>query len=114
MFIISERDYWIYTYSDNIGCISSGGCGTWKCPGYTGEYYERAALYSLSVTELNSIWSLMLMLNLIGISYVILTNFGKLKNESSVIENLDKENEIIKKRIEKQELLAKLENLEKK
>lgn len=48
----------------------------------------------------------------IGIYYVIATKFGTAK--SKLLEDLDKENEIIKKQIEKKELLSKLESLEKK
>ena len=48
----------------------------------------------------------------IGTYYVIATKFGAVK--SNILEDLDRENEIIKKQIEKRELLAKLENLEKK
>jgi len=48
----------------------------------------------------------------IGIYYVVATKFGAAK--SKLLEDLDKENEIIKKQIEKKELLSKLESLEKK
>ncbi len=46
-----------------------------------------------------------------GIYYVVTTSFG---SKPTVLENLEKENQIIKKQIEKRELLAKLETLEKK
>lgn len=46
-----------------------------------------------------------------GIFYTIKTKFG---SNPTVLENLEKENQIIKKQIEKRELLAKLETLEKK
>lgn len=46
-----------------------------------------------------------------GLYYVIATKFGSTK--PTVLDDLEKENEIIKKQIEKKELLAKLESLEK-
>jgi hypothetical protein len=46
--------------------------------------------------------------------YPITTKFGNTESKNLVLENLDKENEIIKKQIEKRELLSKLEALEKK
>lgn len=48
------------------------------------------------------------------IYYPIATKFGDTKSKNLVLENLDKENEIIKRQIEKRELLSKLETLEKK
>lgn len=48
----------------------------------------------------------------LGIHYTVVTKFGYSK--PSVLENLERENEIIRKQIEKRELLLKLENLEKK
>ena len=48
----------------------------------------------------------------LGIYYTVITGFGF--SNPTVLQNLEHENEIIKKQIEKRELLAKLENLEKK
>lgn len=48
----------------------------------------------------------------LGVYYTLATKFGYSK--PSVLENLERENEIIRKQIEKRELLAKLEHLEKK
>lgn len=48
----------------------------------------------------------------LGIYYTVTTKFGFSK--PTVLENLERENEIIRKQIEKRELLAKLEKLEKK
>jgi len=48
----------------------------------------------------------------LGMFYVAATKFGSVN--PTVLENLEKENEIIRKQIEKKELLSKLENLEKK
>ena len=46
-----------------------------------------------------------------GIFYTIKTKFG---SKPTLLDNLEIENQIIKKQIEKKELLAKLETLEKK
>jgi amino acid permease len=46
----------------------------------------------------------------LGVYYTVVTRFGNSK--PTVLDNLDRENEIIKKQIEKRELLAKLEHLE--
>lgn len=48
----------------------------------------------------------------LGVYYTVTTKFGFTK--PTVLENLERENEIIRKQIEKKELLLKLENLEKK
>lgn len=48
----------------------------------------------------------------LGIFYIVATKFGSVN--PTVLENLEKENEIIRKQIEKKELLAKLESLENK
>lgn len=47
-----------------------------------------------------------------GIYFTIKTKFGS--KPPSILDNLDKENEIIKKKIERKELLAKLEAIENK
>jgi hypothetical protein len=47
----------------------------------------------------------------LGIYYTVITKFGF--SRPTVLEDLERENEIIKKQIEKKELLLKLENLEK-
>jgi hypothetical protein len=106
-FVISERDHWTYTYSE----ISCGNCSQ---DGIVSNYEERAAIYSMDEGEIELFWFLNFLLSSMGITYVILTKFGKLNKEPQVLESLDKENEIIRKQIEKRELLAKLENLEKK
>ncbi|MEX2234696.1 MAG: hypothetical protein WD824_21210 [Cyclobacteriaceae bacterium] len=49
----------------------------------------------------------------LGIYYTVITKFG-FSSKPTVLDNLERENEIIKKQIEKRELLTKLENLEKK
>lgn len=46
-----------------------------------------------------------------GIYYTIVTKFGVSK--PTVLESLERENEIIRKQIEKRELLSKLESFEK-
>lgn len=48
----------------------------------------------------------------LGIYYTVITKFGFSK--TTILDNLERENEIIRKQIEKRELLLKLENLEKK
>ena len=64
--------------------------------------------------EINYLIILMLYLIPIGSSiyYPIVTNFGKVK--SRIIDELDNENEIIKRKIQNKELLNKLNELEKK
>lgn len=46
-----------------------------------------------------------------GIYYTIVTKFGSSK--PAVLESLERENDIIRKQIEKKELLSKLESFEK-
>lgn len=58
------------------------------------------------------LWIALFILSLCVIYFCFASKFWTSK--ISVIESLDRENEIIKKQIEKRELLAKLENLEKK
>lgn len=54
---------------------------------------------------------LAIILSSLGIFYVSATKFGSVN--PTVLEDLEKENEIIRKQIEKKELLSKLESLEK-
>lgn len=58
------------------------------------------------------VWIALFILSICVFHYCFSTKFWTSKN--SVIDNLERENEIIKKQIEKRELLLKLENLEKK
>ncbi len=106
-FIISERDHWTYSYSK----ITCGDCSK---EGIVTDYETRSAIYSLSENEIRIFCVLNLLICLLAITYVILTKFGKPNKEPQFLENLDKENEIIRKQIERRELLAKLENLENK
>lgn len=48
----------------------------------------------------------------VGIYYILVTRFGSI--ESAILQQLERENNLIRKQIEKRELLVKLENLEKK
>lgn len=111
-FVVSEREHVKYSYANRVHC-SDGyylDCDSY----YTAYSDDKASLYSLEDGELIIFWFLTVSLNSIGIIYVIITNFGKSNKEPHLLENLNKENEIIRKQIEKRELLAKLENLEKK
>lgn len=63
-------------------------------------------------TEAVLAWIACLLISISGIHYTLTSNFWQSK--LSVLESINQENEIIKKQIEKRELLAKLENLEKK
>lgn len=58
------------------------------------------------------LWIGLFILSICVLHYCVSNKFWTSK--ISVLENLDRENEIIKKQIEKRELLVKLENLEKK
>lgn len=55
-------------------------------------------------------WFLFLLVTISGIYYTVKTKFWTTR--PTVFESLERETEIIKKQIEKKELLAKLENLE--
>lgn len=69
-------------------------------------------LYSLVIGDLRHddylIVFLLLTESISAIFYVIWTKFGKIKDPE--LEKIELENEILKKQIEKQELLKKLEN----
>jgi len=110
--VVSEREHVKYSYESAVHCRDGYylNCGAY----YTAYSDDKASLYSLQDGELIIFWFLTVAINLIGIIYVIITNFGKSNKVPHVLDNLNKENEIIRKQIEKRELLAKLENLEKK
>lgn len=74
-------------------------------------FFEES-IYDNGDSEGILLWIAFLILSICIIHYTVVTKFWTSK--LSILESLERENEIIKKQIEKRELLAKLENLEKK
>lgn len=85
--------------------IAIFGCLAWIVDTYSRRYGD-----DTRILEIVGIFMLLIPSSA-GIYYTISTKFGAMP---TVLENLEKENQIIMKQIEKRELLAKLETLEKK
>lgn len=79
---------------------------------YSVQHEWTAKLYSLDDLQIHLFWFTCLSLSIASIIYIYLTP-TKTKIHST-LEALERENEIIRKQIEKKELLEKLETLEKK
>lgn len=99
------------------GIITFIGCTVAFLVSFYGVYFNYSESlgseeYQSHYLKYTALFIIPLVVFAFGIYYTIKTKFGSVT--PSIIDNLEKENEIIKKRIEKQELLAKLENLEKK
>jgi hypothetical protein len=76
------------------------------------EYNEDRITQPIDLTKNLLIAGLCIIPWALGIYYTIATRFGAI--EPAVLQHLEKENNFIRKQIEKRELLVKLENLEKK
>lgn len=100
-YIIAKREHWSFEAD-----TSYDKCA---CGGFFGGSNERASLYSLNDKELTSFWLMSIVIAGIGITYVILTNFGKTNNNP--LDSLNQENELLKKQIENDELKKRLKGL---
>ncbi|WP_373520750.1 hypothetical protein [Aquiflexum sp.] len=71
-------------------------------------------MYMFNYSYTNHLDSLAIVFCLLGIYYVVATRFDLASSPSTVLENLEKENNFVRKQIEKRRLLAKLDNMDKK
>jgi uncharacterized membrane protein len=91
----------------NTGIISLIGCSA-------GIILLFVWMYMFNNSYSNHLDSLAIIFCALGIYYVIATRFDLGASPSKVLQNLEKENNIVRKQIEKRRLLAKLDDMEKK